>query len=94
MMVDTNNVEDPSRGLAQMGTSVGIHLILASRRPSVDVITGLIKANFPARISFRWRAKWTRAPIWIRTVGIALGQRRHGSICRGIVEVARIHGPS
>src|SRR5207237_844940 len=57
MMLDGNNVEESITRLAQMARAVGIHLILATQRPSVDVITGLIKANFPARISFRVATK-------------------------------------
>src|SRR5882762_5138500 len=53
MMLDSGNVEESVTRLAQMARAVGIHLVLATQRPSVDVITGLIKANFPARISFR-----------------------------------------
>jgi S-DNA-T family DNA segregation ATPase FtsK/SpoIIIE len=57
MMIDQNNVEESITRLAQMARAVGIHLVLATQRPSVDVITGLIKANFPARISFRVSTK-------------------------------------
>ncbi len=53
MMVERANVEEAVTRLAQMARAVGMHLVLATQRPSVDVITGLIKANFPSRISFR-----------------------------------------
>ncbi|MBI4909086.1 MAG: DNA translocase FtsK [Acidobacteria bacterium] len=53
MMLERANVEASVTRLAQMARAVGMHLVLATQRPSVDVITGLIKANFPSRISFR-----------------------------------------
>ncbi|HYA12379.1 MAG TPA: DNA translocase FtsK 4TM domain-containing protein [Thermodesulfovibrionales bacterium] len=57
MFTVANEIEDSIARLAQMGRAAGIHLILATQRPSVDVITGIIKANFPTRISFQVSSK-------------------------------------
>ena len=57
MMVSSKEVEAAIARLAQMARAAGIHLIIATQRPSVDVLTGLIKANFPARISFKVSSK-------------------------------------
>ncbi|MDI7258854.1 MAG: DNA translocase FtsK 4TM domain-containing protein [Thermodesulfobacteriota bacterium] len=57
MMTSSKEVEESITRLAQMARAVGIHLLLATQRPSVDVLTGIIKANFPARVSFQVTSK-------------------------------------
>jgi DNA segregation ATPase FtsK/SpoIIIE, S-DNA-T family len=94
MMVDTSNVEESITRLAQMARAVGIHLILATQRPSVDVITGLIKANFPARISFRVASKVDSRTI-LDTNGSEslLGRGDMLYLPAGSSRLHRIHGP-
>jgi len=94
MMVDTNGVEETITRLAQMARAVGIHLLLATQRPSVDVITGLIKANFPARISFRVATKVDSRTI-LDTNGAEslLGRGDMLYLPAGSARLHRIHGP-
>jgi len=94
MMVDTNNVEESITRLAQMARAVGIHLILATQRPSVDVITGLIKANFPARISFRVASKVdSRTILDSNGSESLLGKGDMLYLPAGSARLHRIHGP-
>jgi S-DNA-T family DNA segregation ATPase FtsK/SpoIIIE len=94
MMVDTNGVEESITRLAQMARAVGIHLILATQRPSVDVITGLIKANFPARISFRVASKVdSRTILDANGSESLLGRGDMLYLPAGSSRLHRIHGP-
>jgi S-DNA-T family DNA segregation ATPase FtsK/SpoIIIE len=94
MMVDTSNVEESITRLAQMARAVGIHLILATQRPSVDVITGLIKANFPARISFRVASKVdSRTILDSNGSESLLGKGDMLYLPAGSSRLHRIHGP-
>ncbi len=94
MMVDTTNVEESITRLAQMARAVGIHLILATQRPSVDVITGLIKANFPARISFRVASKVdSRTILDANGAESLLGRGDMLYLPAGSARLHRIHGP-
>jgi S-DNA-T family DNA segregation ATPase FtsK/SpoIIIE len=94
MMVDSNSVELSITRLAQMARAVGIHLVLATQRPSVDVITGLIKANFPARISFRVATKVDSRTILDSNGSEALlGKGDMLFSPPGSGRLVRVHGP-
>jgi S-DNA-T family DNA segregation ATPase FtsK/SpoIIIE len=93
MMVSGKDVEDSITRLAQMARAVGIHLVLATQRPSVDVITGLIKANFPARISFRVSSKVdSRTIIDGNGAECLLGKGDMLFLPPGTAQVIRVHG--
>ncbi|MGH9885043.1 MAG: DNA translocase FtsK, partial [bacterium] len=93
MMVSSHEVEESITRLAQMARAVGIHLILATQRPSVDVLTGLIKANFPSRISFRVAARVDSRTI-LDSIGAErlLGKGDMLFLPPGTARLTRLHG--
>ncbi len=93
MMVSSREVEESITRLAQMARAVGIHLILATQRPSVDVLTGLIKANFPSRISFKVSARVDSRTI-LDSIGAErlLGKGDMLFLPPGSARLTRIHG--
>jgi len=94
MMLDKANVEEAITRLAQMARAVGIHLVLATQRPSVDVITGLIKANVPTRISFRLATKVdSRTIIDANGAESLLGRGDMLYLPPGTSRVQRVHAP-
>ncbi|HND18922.1 MAG TPA: FtsK/SpoIIIE domain-containing protein, partial [Acidobacteriota bacterium] len=93
MMVASSEVETAITRLAQMARAVGIHLVVATQRPSVDVITGLIKANFPARMSFRVSSKVdSRTILDANGAEGLLGQGDMLFLPPGTSRLERIHG--
>jgi S-DNA-T family DNA segregation ATPase FtsK/SpoIIIE len=93
MMVASRDVESALMRLAQMARAAGIHLILATQRPSVDVLTGIIKANFPTRLSFQVSSKTDSRTI-IDTNGAEnlLGNGDMLFMPPGTAKLQRIHG--
>jgi S-DNA-T family DNA segregation ATPase FtsK/SpoIIIE len=93
MMLEGKNVEESVTRLAQMARAVGMHLVLATQRPSVDVITGLIKANFPARISFRVATRVdSRTVLDVMGAEHLLGKGDMLFLPPGSSRLTRVHG--
>lgn len=93
MLVSSHEVEEYITRLAQMARAAGIHLIIATQRPSVDVLTGVIKANFPTRISFQVSSKTDSRTI-LDTIGAEnlLGAGDMLFLPPGTARLQRIHG--
>lgn len=93
MMTSSREVEEAITRLAQMARAAGIHLIIATQRPSVDVLTGIIKANFPARISFQVSSRVDSRTI-LDSIGAEnlLGEGDMLFLPPGVGRVTRIHG--
>ena len=93
MMVSSREVEEAITRLAQMARAAGIHLIIATQRPSVDVLTGIIKANFPTRISFQVSSKVDSRTI-LDAIGAEhlLGEGDMLFMPPGVGRMIRIHG--
>ncbi len=93
MMTSSREVEEAITRLAQMARAAGIHLIIATQRPSVDVLTGIIKANFPARISFQVSSRVDSRTI-LDSIGAEnlLGEGDMLFLPPGVGRITRVHG--
>jgi S-DNA-T family DNA segregation ATPase FtsK/SpoIIIE len=94
MLVSSSDVEDSITRLAQMARAVGLHLVLATQRPSVDVITGIIKANFPSRIAFRMPSRVdSRTILDANGAEQLLGKGDMLFLPPGSARLVRLHAP-
>ncbi|MBN2125850.1 MAG: DNA translocase FtsK [Deltaproteobacteria bacterium] len=93
MMTSSRDVEEAITRLAQMARAAGIHLIIATQRPSVDVLTGIIKANFPARVSFQVSSRVDSRTI-LDSIGAEnlLGDGDMLFLPPGVGKIIRVHG--
>ncbi len=93
MMTSSREVEEAITRLAQMARAAGIHLVIATQRPSVDVLTGIIKANFPVRISFQVSSRVDSRTI-LDAIGAEnlLGEGDMLLMPPGVGRITRIHG--
>jgi DNA segregation ATPase FtsK/SpoIIIE, S-DNA-T family len=93
MLVAGKEIEAAVQRLAQMARAAGIHVVMATQRPSVDVITGTIKANFPTRISFQVTSKIDSRTILGEQGGEQLLGQGDMLYMAGGGKIARVHGP-
>src|SRR5258708_14967940 len=93
MLVAGKDIEAAVQRLAQMARAAGIHIIMATQRPSVDVITGTIKANFPTRVSFQVTSKIDSRTILGEGGAEQLLRRAHILYMAGGGPIPRAHGP-
>ncbi len=94
MMTSSRAVEESITRLAQKARAVGIHLVCATQRPSVDILTGIIKANFPCRIAYKVRSKFdSRTILDIMGAEHLLGRGDMLFLAPGTSNLQRMHGP-
>ena len=93
MIVAGKEIEAAVQRLAQMARAAGIHLIMATQRPSVDIVTGTIKANFPTRISYKVASKFDSRTILNEQGAEQLLGQGDMLFANGMGRTLRVHGP-